>query len=80
MIWTANLSFSSVSDQKTVQIMSTGMPEKRKKATIAMCNLCCESSVNRQNAGQAGRRPAIAFQLIDLKSQGVERVGVGVGV
>jgi hypothetical protein len=29
--------------QGLVQIMRDGVPEKRKKATIAMCNLCCES-------------------------------------
>jgi hypothetical protein len=37
-----------------VKIMGSGSPDKRRKATIAMCNLCCESTSNRACAHSAG--------------------------
>ncbi|EKX40203.1 hypothetical protein GUITHDRAFT_113684 [Guillardia theta CCMP2712] len=37
-----------------LQIMASNDKERKRKATIAMCNLCCESSQNRINAGNAG--------------------------
>ena len=40
--------------QGLVQIMGDGPTDKKKKATIAMCNLCCESGQNRTYAGDAG--------------------------
>mmetsp|Transcript_35348 Transcript_35348/g.83185 ORF Transcript_35348/g.83185 Transcript_35348/m.83185 type:complete len:549 (-) Transcript_35348:119-1765(-) len=51
--------------QGLVQIMKEGRIEKRKKATIAMCNLCCESSVNRANAGAAGAVPVLIDMMQD---------------
>jgi len=40
--------------QGLVKIMVGGTPDKRRKATIAMCNLCCESTQNRAAAHEAG--------------------------
>jgi len=40
--------------QNIVKIMASNDKERKRKATIAMCNLCCESSQNRINAGNAG--------------------------
>eukprot|EP00286_Rhodomonas_abbreviata_P009708 CAMPEP_0181338368 /NCGR_PEP_ID=MMETSP1101-20121128/28598_1 /TAXON_ID=46948 /ORGANISM="Rhodomonas abbreviata, Strain Caron Lab Isolate" /LENGTH=535 /DNA_ID=CAMNT_0023449091 /DNA_START=165 /DNA_END=1772 /DNA_ORIENTATION=- len=51
--------------QGLVQIMRESRQEKRKKATIAMCNLCCESSVNRANAGAAGAVPVLIEMMQD---------------
>jgi len=51
--------------QGLVQIMRDGSHEKRKKSTIAMCNLCCESQQNRTYAGEAGAVPVLVSLMMD---------------
>ena len=51
--------------QGLVQIMRDGSHEKRKKATIAMCNLCCESQQNRTYSGDAGAVPVLIAMMHD---------------
>lgn len=52
--------------QGLVQLMTNGAAEKRRKATIALCNLCCESEMNRKNAGDAGAVPV----LVEMMDEG----------
>jgi hypothetical protein len=51
--------------QGLVQIMRDGVHDKRKKATIAMCNLCCESQQNRTYAGDADAVPVLILMMQD---------------
>ena len=51
--------------QGLVQIMRDGVHEKRKKSTIAMCNLCCGSLQNRQYAHEAGVVPVLVAMMKD---------------
>ena len=51
--------------QGLVQIMRDGVHEKRKKSTIAMCNLCCGSLQNRQYAHEAGVVPVLVSMMKD---------------
>lgn len=53
--------------QGLVQIMHNGSQEKAKKATVAMCNLCCDSQTNRQYAGDAGAVQVLIEMLQDSK-------------
>ena len=45
--------------------MRDGSHEKRKKSTIAMCNLCCESQQNGAYADEAGAVPVLMKMMMD---------------